>query len=204
MVSFVLATANPHKAAEMRAVLTPLGVELWDRPQNVAEVEETEDSLEGNAFLKARALTEATALPAIADDTGLFVDALDGRPGVFSARYAGERSTYEDNVGKLLEELSDVEVERRAARFVTVICVAYPDGTSYSVEGVLEGRIALRPAGDQGFGYDPVFVPSGLDGKTLAELTPDEKNVHSHRALALRALVLEMTQRRGSSPTVHL
>ena len=195
MASFVLATANAHKAAEMRAVLEALGVELTDRPDGVAEVEETEDSLEGNALLKARDLVSATGAAAIADDTGLFVDALDGRPGVRSARYAGEHATYEANVVKLLEELSDVDGARRGARFVTVICVAYPDGTSHCVEGVLEGRIARRPVGDQGFGYDPVFVPSGLDGRTLAEMTPLEKNDLSHRALALRALALELTQR---------
>jgi XTP/dITP diphosphohydrolase len=192
---FVLATANPHKVTEMRAVLAPLGVTLFDRPHGVAEVDETEDSLEGNALLKARALAGATGLAAIADDTGLFVDALDGRPGVQSARYAGAGATDDDNVVKLLDELAGVDFDRRGAHFTTVICVAHPDGTWYCVEGVLEGTIAPLPSGDQGFGYDPVFAPSGHGGRTLAEMTPDEKNAVSHRALALRVLALELAQR---------
>ena len=123
MTTFVLSTANAHKAVEMRAVLTPLGIELLERPGDVADVDETGETLEANALLKARALVEATGHAAIADDTGLFVDALDGRPGVRSARYAGETATYDENVTKLLAELVEVP-EPRTARFVTVICVA--------------------------------------------------------------------------------
>lgn len=193
MTTFVLATANPHKAAEMRAVLKPLGVDVVDRPAEVADVDETGETLEENALLKARALVDATHRAAIADDTGLFVDALDGRPGVRSARYAGETASYDDNVTKLLGELEGVET--RTARFVTIIAVAYPDGTSFSVQGELEGTIADARAGDQGFGYDPVFVPDDADGRTLAELTPQEKNASSHRARALRALSEELTRR---------
>jgi XTP/dITP diphosphohydrolase len=192
---FVLATANPHKVTEMRAVLAPLGVDLVDRPRGGPDVDETEDSLEGNALLKARALVRSTGQAAIADDTGLFVDALDGRPGVLSARYAGVGATDHDNVVKLLVELDGVDVDRRGAHFTTVICVAHPNGTWFCVEGVLEGTIAARPAGEQGFGYDPVFAPFGQGGRTLAELTPDQKNAVSHRALALRALALELAQR---------
>jgi XTP/dITP diphosphohydrolase len=194
VTTFVLATANPHKADEMRAVLTPLGVDLFERPEDVADVEETGDSLEENALLKARALVEATGRAAIADDTGLFVDALDGRPGVRSARYAGETASYDENVTKLLGELDDVDAPR-VARFVTVIAVAYPDGTAFCVEGELEGVITHARAGDQGFGYDPVFVPDVASGRTLAELTPDEKNELSHRARALRALSEELARR---------
>ena len=194
MTTFVLATANPHKADEMRAVLTPLGVDLFERPEDVADVEETGDSLEENALLKARALVEATGRAAIADDTGLFVDALDGRPGVRSARYAGEAASYDENVTKLLGELDGVDAPR-VARFVTVIAVAYPDGTAFCVEGELEGVITHARAGDQGFGYDPVFVPDVASGRTLAELTPDEKNELSHRARALRALSEELARR---------
>ena len=195
MARFVLATANPHKVTEMRAVLAPLGVDLLDRPHGLAEVDETEDSLEGNALLKAHAVARATGLAAIADDTGLFVDALEGRPGVQSARYSGAGATDDDNVVKLLDELDGVDMDRRGAHFKTVICVAYPDGTWYCVEGVLEGTIAPQPSGDQGFGYDPVFAPSGHGGRTLAEMTPDEKNAVSHRAIALRVLALELAQR---------
>lgn len=186
MTTYVLATANPHKADEMRAILADLGVELRERPADVADVDETEPTLEGNALLKARALAEATGLPAIADDTGLFVDALDGAPGVRSARYAGEDSTDADNVARLLGELASVPAPR-TARFRTVIAVAWPDGESRLVEGVLEGTILNGPRGSGGFGYDPVFEPRG-SALTLAEMTPDQKNACSHRANALRAL----------------
>lgn len=193
MTAFILATANVHKADEMRAVLLPLGVQLEDRPVGVADVEETGATLEENALLKARALAEATGRAAIADDTGLFVDALNGRPGVLSARYAGEAASYDDNVTKLLRELSGVPTPR-TARFVTVIAAAYPDGTSFCVEGVLEGAISEARAGDQGFGYDPVFVPDA-EGRSLAQLSAREKNELSHRGRALRALCEELAKR---------
>jgi XTP/dITP diphosphohydrolase len=187
VTSFVLATANAHKTEEMRRVLEPLGVEVLERPPDVPDVDETEATLEGNALLKARALCRATGVAAVSDDTGLFIDALDGRPGVWSARYAGERATYADNVEKALRELRDVPDDQRGARFCSVIAVAFPDGTSWWVEGTLEGMIARAPRGEHGFGYDPIFVPEGQGGRTLAELTPDEKNDISHRARALRA-----------------
>ena len=189
MTTFVLATANPHKTLEMRAVLSELGVELLARPEHVGDVEENDVTLEGNALLKARALVDATGLAAIADDTGLFVAALGGRPGVWSARYAGENATYDDNVEKLLEELADVDDERREASFRTVVAVAYPSGESLCVEGVLEGRITRERRGENGFGYDPVFEPRDGGGRTLAQFSSDEKNATSHRARALRALV---------------
>jgi XTP/dITP diphosphohydrolase len=192
MSSFVLATANPHKSEEIRAVLEPLGFHLLPRPSNVPDVDETGETLEENALLKAHALAAATGTAAIADDTGLFVDALDGRPGVHSARYAGEDATYEENVTKLLGALDGVKGPDRTARFRTVIAVAYPDGSVRFVEGVLEGVIAPARAGDQGFGYDSVFVPETTGGRTLAELRADEKNAMSHRALALSALCEEL------------
>jgi XTP/dITP diphosphohydrolase len=194
MSRFVLATANLHKADEMRAVLGPLGVELIARPLDVPDVAETEDTLEGNAVLKARALTQATGLAAIADDTGLFVDALGDRPGVQSARYAGEAASYRDNVDKLLGELREAPSPRRA-RFRTVIAVVYPNGDWFSAEGVLEGIITDRVRGEGGFGYDPVFEPLGAGGRTLAEMTSEEKNALSHRARALHALVEELASR---------
>ncbi len=189
MITFVLATANPHKADEMRAVLDELAVTLISRPGDVPDVDETELTLEGNALLKARALVSATGLAAIADDTGLFVDVLDGRPGVFSARYAGEGASDADNVTKLLEEMNDVQGAARRARFRTVIAVAYPSGESRCAEGILEGQITREPRGDNGFGYDPVFEPLLAGGRTLSEFTAQEKNDISHRALALRHLV---------------
>lgn len=187
MSSFVLATSNRHKANEMRSLLSRFGFEVLERPSFVPDVEETEDTLEGNALLKARALVETTGHAAIADDTGLFVDALAGRPGVFSARFAGEGATYEENVEKLLAELRDVPLGQRSASFRTVICVAYPDGSSTLVEGVLRGSITTEPRGQQGFGYDPVFAVEP-EGRTLAEMSIEEKNSMSHRALALLAL----------------
>lgn len=193
MSEFVLATANPHKTEEMRAILEPLGFTLLARPDSVPDVDETGETLEANALLKAVALVEATGTAAIADDTGLFVDALDGQPGVRSARYAGESATYEENVTKLLAALDAADTSSRSARFRTVIAVAYPDGTHVSVEGVLEGTIAFARAGDQGFGYDPVFVPVG-SGRTLAELSADEKNAVSHRSLALLALTKKLAE----------
>jgi XTP/dITP diphosphohydrolase len=187
MATFVLATANAHKAQEIRRVLQSYAIELLDRPVDVGDVDETEETLEGNALLKARALTDATGLPAIADDTGLFIDALDGRPGVYSARYAGENATFADNVSKALSELDGVDDARRSARFRSVIAVAYPDGTSWWVDGVLDGMILHSPIGEFGFGYDVIFAPANFGGTSLAQLTPDEKSAISHRGQALRA-----------------
>ncbi|NNN01117.1 MAG: RdgB/HAM1 family non-canonical purine NTP pyrophosphatase [Acidimicrobiaceae bacterium] len=194
MTSFVLATANEHKATEMRSLLGRLGFEVVERPEDVPEVEETEDSLEGNALLKARALVEVTGCAAIADDTGLFVDSLDGAPGVLSARYSSERATYESNVAKLLHEMKEVPDSKRSASFRTVICVAFPDGSSTMVEGLLRGTITRSPRGENGFGYDPVFAVEH-DGPTLAEMTAEEKNSMSHRAIALLALAQSLGAR---------
>ena len=193
MTTFVLATANPHKTREMRDILTALGFDVRARPENAPDVDETSETLEGNALLKAQALALLTGEPTLADDTGLFVDALDGRPGVYSARYAGSDASDADNVAKLLAELNDVPDAMRDARFRSVIAVAYPDGGSFTVEGLLEGSIARSPRGSEGFGYDPVFVPAGASGRTLAELTPEQKNELSHRGRALRALAEKLT-----------
>ena len=193
MTTFVLATANPHKAEEMRDILTALGFDVRARPENAPDVDETSETLEGNALLKAHALALLTGEPALADDTGLFVDVLDGRPGVYSARYAGSDASDADNVAKLLAELNDVPDTMRVARFRSVIAVAYPDGGSFTVEGLLEGSIAKSPRGSEGFGYDPVFVPAGASGRTLAELTAEQKNELSHRGRALRALAEKLT-----------
>jgi XTP/dITP diphosphohydrolase len=193
MTTFVLATANPHKTGEMRAVLASLNIEVLPRPAHVPDVEENDVTLEGNALLKARALVSATGQPAVADDTGLFVDALNGEPGVFSARYAGEPANDDANVTKLLGALSGVAAGERSARFRTVIAVAYPDGSSLCVEGVLEGCIAFARRGEGGFGYDPVFEPTDGAGRTLAEYSAEEKNLSSHRARALHALADALT-----------
>jgi len=185
-VKLVLATANPDKARELAALLE--GFEVVPRPDDVPEVEETEDTLEGNARLKAAAVTEATGELAVADDTGLEVDVLDGRPGVWAARYAGPGATYADNVAKLLGELDGVPAEQRTARFRTVALALFPDGRELVAEGVVDGVIALAPRGEGGFGYDAVFVPDGGEGRTFAEMTAAEKGAVSHRGRALRAL----------------
>jgi XTP/dITP diphosphohydrolase len=195
VTTFVLATANAHKAAEIREILAELSLTLLDRPSEIPEVVEDGETLEDNALLKARALVEATGRAAIADDTGLFVDALDGEPGVYSARYAGENATYADNVDKLLDALAGVEATRRSARFKTVAAVAYPDGSWFVVDGELEGSIAEAPAGTNGFGYDPIFVPEGTKGRTLAELTSEQKHALSHRGNAFRALAEALAER---------
>jgi XTP/dITP diphosphohydrolase len=151
------------------------------------EVEETGSTLEENARIKATALVEALGLLAIADDTGLEVDALGGAPGVYAARYAGEGATYQENVAKLLRELETVEDRR--ARFATVAIARWPDGRELARRGEVEGRITSAAQGSSGFGYDPVFVPDEGDGRTFAEMTPDEKHAVSHRGRAFRALV---------------
>ena len=184
----VCASANPDKVAEIAALLVSAGVELLPRPVQVPDVVEDADTLVGNARLKAAAIAEATGQPAVADDTGLFVDALDGRPGVRTARYAGETATYADNRAKMLVELAGRAQAERHASFRTVAMVVWPDGRELSVEGVCEGHIALAERGSRGFGYDPLFVPDDGDGRTFAEMAEHEKHALSHRGRAFRAL----------------
>jgi XTP/dITP diphosphohydrolase len=183
---FVLATANPDKAREIRDILES-SVTLLPRPSSVPDVAETGATLLENARLKARALADATGEAAIADDTGLEVDALAGAPGVYSSRYAGEGASYADNVAKLVAALSGVHGSRRA-RFRTVAVAAWPDGREVAAEGVVEGTIAAGPRGEAGFGYDPVFIPADGDGRTFAEMTAAEKHRLSHRGRAFRIL----------------
>jgi XTP/dITP diphosphohydrolase len=189
-MKLVLATANPDKAAEIRAVLQDAGldVELLARPDDVPDVDETGTTLEENARLKAVALCDATGLPAMADDTGLAVDALGGAPGVYSARFAGDDATYADNVAKLLRELAGVDEPARTARFSTVALVRWPDGREVAAIGDVEGVISGEARGDGGFGYDPVFVPVEGDGRTFAQMTAAEKHEVSHRGRAFRTL----------------
>lgn len=180
----VVASKNPDKVSEIEEVLAATG--LVDEIVGGLEwpdVEETGESLEANALLKARFVMEAVGLPAVADDTGLEVRALGGAPGVNTARYAGPDATYAENVGLLLRELSGKD--DRSARFVTVIALAMPDGVELAVEGALEGVIAREPRGVGGFGYDPVFE---VDGLTLSEMGVGMKNKLSHRARAIRSL----------------
>jgi XTP/dITP diphosphohydrolase len=209
----VLASANPDKVSEITAILsTALAVTLLPRPGDVPDVVEDGETLLDNARLKARALVAATGAAAVADDTGLEVDALGGAPGVFSARYAGEDATYADNVAKLLRALAALADEggSRRACFRTVALAAFPDGTDIWAEGAVEGTIARAPRGSSGFGYDPVFVPDGMEGgdggdggdgrgggsgRTFAEMTAEEKDAVSHRGRAFRALAARLAER---------
>lgn len=181
-----VATRNTDKLAEILALVSPLGwqaVSIREFP-DYPEVEENKKTLVGNATLKANAGFLHTTLPTIADDTGLEVDALNGAPGVYSARYAGEKASYSENVKKLLDELSPFSPpEKRKARFRTVIVFTDQRQRVY-FEGVCEGFIGFKPTGENGFGYDPVFYPEGSD-LTFAQMSKEEKNKHSHRARAL-------------------
>jgi len=195
---FVLATTNPNKAREIREIFAGAGLrlELLARPADVADVEETELTLLGNARLKASSIVKATGLAAIAEDTGLEVEALGGAPGVHSARYAGEPPNEDANVDRVLGELQGRRSPReRRARFVTVAVAMWPDGREISAEGSVEGWVSSERRGSGGFGYDPVFVPTESDGRTfgeLAEQSPDAKHVLSHRGRAFRALVVAL------------
>ena len=190
----VCASANADKVAEMAAALDGV-VELEPRPSELGEVVEDAPDLEGNARLKAAAVCEAAGRPAIADDTGLEVEALCGAPGVTSARYAGEGASYEDNVTKLLASLDGVEPSGRGARFHTVALVRWPDGTELVAAGEVVGHIAEAARGENGFGYDSVFVPAEGDGRTFAQMTVAEKQALSHRGRALSALTEALRDR---------
>ncbi len=194
--ALVLASANPDKAKEIGPLLAPASIQLVPVTTLVPgwNVEETGATLTENARIKARAAVDAVGTPAIADDTGLFVDALGGAPGVHASRYAGPGATYADNVRKLLAALGGVEGAERTARFRTVAVLARPDGEELVFEGMLEGRILDAPRGEHGFGYDPVFQVAG-DSRSLAEIPLGEKNRTSHRARAFRAVAAFLAER---------
>lgn len=181
----VCASANVHKVEEMNALLTGI-VHLVPRPAELGEVHETGSTLLENAVIKAEAVAAFVHADAIADDTGLEVDALDGAPGVWSARFAGEPLSDARNRALLLERLAGIV--NRSARFRTVLAIVRADGTVIHADGTCNGTIALAERGDNGFGYDSVFIPNDGDGRTFAELSSDEKNAMSHRARAVVAL----------------
>ncbi len=185
-MELVLATGNRDKQQEMKALLQDLGLTIrtLDEFPAAPVVVEDGETCQANAGKKAREIAQFTGALTLADDTGLEVDALGGRPGVFAARYAGAHATYADNCRKLLDELTGVPAEQRGARFLTVVAIADPVSSVEFVEGVLRGRIAEHCSGGHGFGYDPVFLVPELE-KTLAELTLDQKNRISHRGQAL-------------------
>lgn len=187
----VLASNNAHKVEEIRAILSQVGydvVSMKDIGLGDLDIIEDGESFYENAKIKAKTLLERLNVVVLADDSGLEVDALGGAPGVYSARYAGEPKSDAKNNEKLLSALADVLGDKRGARFVTELVMLYPTGEEIHVRGTVEGLIAHRPSGDNGFGYDPLFYVPDLD-KTFAELSAEEKNKNSHRARALEALL---------------
>lgn len=186
-MKYIIATHNMKKLKELSRILLPLGIEaVTDRDLGIAitEVEETGKTFEENAFLKAASACRESGLPAVADDSGLCVDALDGAPGLYSARYAGEGATDGEKIAKLLDALKEVPADKRTARFVSSICCVFPDGKALYARGECEGTIAFAPHGEGGFGYDPVFT---VGDKSFAQMTAEEKDAVSHRGRSLRA-----------------
>ena len=181
-MKIVIATHNKHKLKEFNRILLPLQIEAISEnelPNPLPEVEETGTTLKENARLKAESACQATGMPAVADDTGLCIDALNGEPGVYSARYAPD----ELKTKVILEKMNGVPFEKRTARFICSICCVFPNGDVITVEGSCEGKISMEERGETGFGYDPVFECP--DGQTFAEMKPEEKDAYSHRGKAL-------------------
>ena len=190
MEKVILASRNKGKIKEIGDILGRYDMTVVSRDDAglpIDEVEETGETFEENSYIKAKAILDVAGVPTVADDSGLMVDALGGAPGVYSARYAGENCTYEDNNRKLLDALADVLDEKRSARFVSVITMLWPDGRKIVARGECEGRILTETRGEGGFGYDPLFVPEGYD-ISFGEMSPEEKNKISHRAKALMKL----------------
>jgi len=194
-MKFLIATHNQKKKAELQRILQPLNIEVNtadDLKINLSDVEETGLTFEENALLKARSGCLESGLPTIGDDSGLCVDALNGAPGIYSARFAGDHGNDDKNILKLLEALKDVKQEDRTAHFVCAACCAFPDGTQITVRGECHGVIAFEKKGDGGFGYDPVFL---VDGKSFGEISSKEKDTISHRSKALNALAKELRRK---------
>ena len=189
-MKLVLATNNAHKLSEIRQILGDRFDEILSlRDLGITQdIEETGTTLKENAIIKATTIMKITGLPTLADDTGLMVDALNGEPGVYSARYAGEQHDDKANVAKLLKNLEPYKGKERSAHFVTCMVIAYPNGKIKSVEGRTDGEITTSPSGKNGFGYDPVFYSYDLK-KVFAEATPEEKNSVSHRGRALAKII---------------
>ena len=193
LMKFIIATNNAKKLVELERILNPLGIEAVSAKEAgvvLDEVDETGTTFSENAFIKANAAFEKTGMPAVADDSGICVDALGGRPGIFSARYSPEDCvTDEDRTAKILEELEGVPDEKRGAHYTCAICCILPDGRRIEVEEICEGKIGYEFIGDGGFGYDPIFV---FGDRTFAQMTADEKDKFSHRGKALRELRAEL------------
>lgn len=187
MITFIIATHNKNKLKELERILTPLHINV--ATAQLDEVEETGSTFAQNAFLKANAACRQTGKPAVADDSGLMVDALDGAPGVYSARYAGEGASDDDRIQKLLHNLEDIPKEERTAKFVCSICCVFPNGDKIAAQGECAGLIGFEPQGTDGFGYDPIFL---VNGKSFSELPAEEKDKISHRGRALREFAIQL------------
>ncbi len=186
-MDFLIASHNVKKREELRRILSPMGVDVYldfECGVILSEVEETGSTFAENALLKACSGCADSMMPCIADDSGLCVDALDGRPGVYSARYMGEDTPYPEKIAALLKELEGVPDEKRTARFVSNIACVFPDGRRFGAEGTVEGKIGYEMRGSNGFGYDPVFY---VGDRSFAEFTAEEKDAVSHRGNAIRA-----------------
>lgn len=195
-MKLVVASNNNGKIKELKQILSPFGYDVISQSEagiNI-EVEETGNSFDENAALKAKAINKITGLATIADDSGLSVDFLDGAPGIYSARFAGENASDKDNNDKLLKMLSGIPKEKRNAKFICAIHFISEDGENISVQGQCSGQIGFSPVGEHGFGYDPIFI---VGEKSMAELSPEEKNKISHRAIALNKLTNELTKRKN-------
>lgn len=193
-MDFLIATHNMKKREELHRILSPLGISVfldYEKGIKLTDVEETGETFEENALLKSRSGCKESGMPCIADDSGLEVDALDGRPGVYSARYMGEDTPYPEKMAYLLKELEGVKDEDRTARFVSVAALVFPDGREYTVKGICEGKIGYEPAGENGFGFDPIFY---VGDKSFAQFTADEKDAISHRGNSLRALKAKLAE----------
>lgn len=190
MNKILIATKNNGKVAEFQELFKKYDMQtisLLDLPNDIEDVEETGETFEENARLKAEQISSILNAPVLADDSGLIIDALDGRPGVFSARYAGLAKNDQDNNNKVLNELEHIPMENRTARFICVLAVARPGKETFFVTGKCEGFIALSESGSNGFGYDPIFIPEGYE-ETMAEISAEEKNEISHRGQAIKEL----------------
>ena len=190
---FIFATHNKGKIEEIRKILKPLGIKvLSGNDVNLPDVEETGKTFEENAYIKALAAAKEKNIPCIADDSGLCVDAIGGRPGVYSARYAPDRD-FDKGMDKLLDEIAQTNSNNRSAHFACVIVLAFPNGTYRAFEGRVDGSIATKKTGSAGFGYDPIFIPTGYN-RSFAEFTSDEKNKISHRGRALQKFVKYLSE----------
>ncbi len=193
-MDFLIATHNMKKREELHRILSPLGINVfldYEKGITLTDVEETGETFEENAFLKARSGCKESGMPCIADDSGLMVDALGGRPGVYSARYMGEETPYPEKMSYLVKELEGVSPDERTARFVSCAAVVFPDGREFAVTGTCEGKIGYEPVGSNGFGFDPIFM---VGDKSFAQLPADEKDAISHRGNSLRALKEKLTE----------